>query len=301
MKFCRSIPMALLLTLCFAGCIQAQLPSTAAEAESWIQHMAKLHTPLGEPQAGDWLIDHNEKGQSIVQYGKSGPNQPNKVRNKLYIVILGEPAPKQKEILSVAESYLTAFYGLPTRRLAPIPLEAIPDTARRMWDSEQFLTPYLLHEVLAPDLPEDAFAYLMFTTEDLYPKESWFFVFGQASLRERVGVWSMHRYGDPEEDEAAYELALIRTLNTSAHETGHMFGIKHCTRFECAMAGSNSLEESDRRPNYFCPQCDLKVCGNTQTDPVARYLRLAQFWADLGQTATAKYYQEAAELAQSAP
>jgi archaemetzincin len=31
--------------------------------------------------------------------------------------------------------------------------------------------------------------------EDLYPEPSWNFVFGQASLNERVGVYSFARYG----------------------------------------------------------------------------------------------------------
>jgi predicted Zn-dependent protease len=39
-------------------------------------------------------------------------------------------------------------------------------------------------------LPEDAFCLLGITMEDLYPNPSWNFVFGEAALRERVGVAS---------------------------------------------------------------------------------------------------------------
>ncbi len=39
---------------------------------------------------------------------------------------------------------------------------------------------------------------LALTTSDLWPGEGWNFVFGQASLSERVGVWSLHRLGNPQ-------------------------------------------------------------------------------------------------------
>lgn len=42
----------------------------------------------------------------------------------------------------------------------------------------------------------DAFCVLAVSMEDLYPEPSWNFVFGQASLRERVGAYSFARY-DP--------------------------------------------------------------------------------------------------------
>lgn len=38
---------------------------------------------------------------------------------------------------------------------------------------------------------------IAFTNADLWPGEGWNYVFGQASLADHVGVWSIHRYGDP--------------------------------------------------------------------------------------------------------
>ncbi|MGE5192634.1 MAG: Zn-dependent protease, partial [Deltaproteobacteria bacterium] len=63
----------------------------------------------------------------------------------------------------------------------------------------------------------------------LKPGEGWNFVFGQASLSDRVGVWSIYRFGNPEKSADDYKLCLRRTLATAVHETGHMLGIKHCT------------------------------------------------------------------------
>lgn len=247
------------LQLFALACGQSSLKKAAyvALAEKWITHLATLHTPMGEPEFSDWLDMYDEPGQTFPQYVASRPNRPDSLRNKIYVVTLGDVTPKQQEILDLSSEYLGIFYNIEIAQLPPLSLDQVPDTARREgWDSDQFLTPYILYEMLAPRLPDDAYALLAFTAEDLYPQDDWAFVFGQAALRARVGVWSLHRYGDPSKGPAQFQLALLRTLSTSSHETGHMYGMHHCIRFECAMNGSNSLTESVRRPGYFCPQCD---------------------------------------------
>ena len=94
--------------------------------------------------------------------------------------------------------------------------------------------------MLKPKRPRDAVAVLALAALDLWPGEGWNFVFGQANLTERVGVWSLYRNGDPELGADAYTLCLRRTLKTATHETGHMLGIAHCTAYACGMNGSNS-------------------------------------------------------------
>ncbi len=42
----------------------------------------------------------------------------------------------------------------------------------------------------------DAAALIAFTNYDLYPGETWHFVFGQATFSERVGVYSLYRLSD---------------------------------------------------------------------------------------------------------
>ena len=85
--------------------------------------------------------------------------------------------------------------------------------------------------------------------DDLYPEPSWNFVFGQASLGERVGVYSFARY-DPafygEKRGEDYEKVLLwRSCKVLVHETAHMFGLRHCIYFKCVLNGSNHLKESD--------------------------------------------------------
>ena len=116
-------------------------------------------------------------------------------------------------------------------------------------------------------------AYIALTTSDLWPGQGWNFVFGQASVTDRVGVWSIWRNGDPHGDDEAYRTCLRRTLKTASHETGHMFSMQHCTFYECNMCGSNHREESDRQPLWLCPICLAKLCHATGADPGKRFDR----------------------------
>jgi archaemetzincin len=62
------------------------------------------------------------------------------------------------------------------------------------------------------------------------------------------------------------------------HETGHMFSIQHCTKYECLISGSNHLGESDRRPLDMCPEDALKIAWGFDYEPAKRYRALAAFW-----------------------
>ena len=157
----------------------------------------------------------------------------------------------------------------------------------------QIKSTFVLDQVLKPNLPEDAFALIAFTSSDLYPADDWNFVFGQASLRHRVGVWSIFRNGNPETE---FKDCLLRTLKTATHETGHMFSVRHCIDYDCNMCGSNSREESDRRPLYLCPQCVAKIWWATRCDPVGRFRQLENFCAQHGLADEATYYQQAASV-----
>ena len=72
------------------------------------------------------------------------------------------------------------------------------------------------------------------------------------------------------------------------HETGHLFGIRHCIHYECLMCGCNHREEFDRRPIHLCPVCLRKLCIRREKphtiDPVARYKAMAELAHKFGWT-----------------
>lgn len=251
-----------------------------------------LHQIKSNPVPGDWLYGHEEKGQSMEEYVKAKPVGKTPERYKVYIQTLGEFNKTEKAILIITADYLQKFYNIPVEILDPIPVSIVPaDQQRDHQGYHQINARYVLNKVLKPKLPDDAAAYMAFTNMDLYPSDDYNFVFGLGSLKNRVGVYSIARFGDPNFSKKAYHQCLSRTLKVAAHELGHMFTIKHCIQYECVMNGSNHLEESDFKPQYLCPKDLFKVCWNLETDENYRFNKLANFWEQLGFEDNAKFYK----------
>jgi len=287
----------LALACASAGC-SAQ-PAAETEADRALpekyRKLLPLHTPLGKPQPGDWLDRHHEPGQTYQQYVRSHPVRPDAKRRVIYIQPLGEFNPTQRKIIDRTAEFMEIYFGLPVKIREDIPLSVIPADARRThptWGDKQILAPYVLFQVLPPRMPKDAVVFLALTTSDLWPGRGWNFVFGQASLAKRVGVWSIYRNGDPTKSDEAFRLCLRRTLQTATHETGHMFSMLHCTRFECNMCGSNHRAESDRRPLALCPHCLAKLCYATGVDPAKRFEKLIAFCKKNGLKKEEAFYRK---------
>jgi len=82
------------------------------------------------------------------------------------------------------------------------------------------------------------------------------FVFGEAQLGGRVGVVSYHRlqnerYGLPADE----KLLHFRLVKEALHELGHLFGLVHCSSYDCVMHISTYVEDIDTKPAAFCPAC----------------------------------------------
>ena len=278
-----AIIVLVIIAACKGGQVTADADSARAKALAGdIERLRPLHTKLGKPHPRDWLAGpgRDEPGQTFDQYLACRPVRPVGKRTVLYIQPLGQFTPTQRRIIDLTADYMGRYFNTPVKVLRDVPASVIPQRARRThptWGDKQVLTTWVLDELLNPKLPADAAACIAFTAADLWPGEGWNFVFGQASLTDRVGVWSIYRNGDPDGGEAAFRLCLLRTLKTATHETGHMFSMQHCTAHECNMCGSNHREESDRRPLWCCPECAAKTCWATRTDMLPRYLKLLAF------------------------
>src|SRR5438034_7168948 len=211
--------------------------------------------PMRPAGPNDWLASFNEPGQTFEQYINSNPTMPTNDRKKIYVLPLGTFDSQQSKIIDITAGYLAAFYGLPLEMLSPKkihrPLRIKDSRTNPNSHVEQVRTGFILDDILQPILPADASALIAFTNEDLFPDESMNYVFGQASLENRSAVWSLYRL----DDNANFNTFLRRTIKNAAHETGHMFSMLHCTKYECVMSGSNHMAETDGHPIDACPEC----------------------------------------------
>jgi archaemetzincin len=236
-------------------------------------------TAIAPPLEDDWLAQHEERGQTFDMYVRGRPNRPGGERRTLYLVPIGPPGGPSIDVLA---EFARAHFQMQVEVLPGMSVEATRAHVRDNHGVEQLLAPDVLDH-LKTRLPRDGYALIGLTDVDLYPEESWNFVFGMATLRERVGVYSTARYhpsfyGEQDHYPAPEHWVMRRSLKVMAHEIGHMFGMEHCTYYECVMNGSNNLEETDRRPPHLCPVCLRKLHYALGFDPDKRYRDLERFF-----------------------
>uniref|UniRef100_A0A8C0AHA6 Archaemetzincin-2 n=1 Tax=Bos mutus grunniens TaxID=30521 RepID=A0A8C0AHA6_BOSMU len=146
-----------------------------------------LHSP------SDWIISHPEAPQDFEQFFSNlHRKSPSPGKQTIYIQcigLLGNTRSISEEYLKWLKGYCEAFfYGLTVKLLEPIPVSATrcsfrinDSTLNLQIHAGQILT------FLKKKKPEDAFCVVGVTMIDLYPRDSWNFVFGQASLTEGTG------------------------------------------------------------------------------------------------------------------
>ncbi len=264
-------------------------------SEGLREALAPLNKPMPPTAPGDWLAANHEHGQTFEEYRASSPERALSPRRVLYVVQLGPMSEGQGEAFSAVADFLGIFYDLPVKHLDPIPESAVPADAvhesRR--GSRQFQTGPLLEDLLPQRVPSNAAALLAFTATDLWPGPGWNYVFGQATWRQRVGVFSFCRlFQGP----FGKERGLRRALAISAHEVGHLFGMRHCTKWLCLMNGCNSLSELDRHPLWLCPECLMKLTLATGADKESHCRRLEAFCKERGLSEEARFYGREAEV-----
>ncbi|MBN1395069.1 MAG: hypothetical protein JW959_08605 [Pirellulales bacterium] len=293
-----------LIAMCVAGLLSAAEPDETLMLPPKYRKLLPLHEKLGEPRPGDWLTVQDEPGQTFRQYIRQKPVRADRRRRTIYVQPLGELPETKKKIVELTADFLAAYFQLPVKIREVVSLESVPEAAKRKpgkHRSEQILTTHVLYNILKPRLPRDAVTMIGITASDLWPGEGWNYVFGQASLGDRVGVWSFNRYGDPDRDEEAFKRCLLRTMKTAAHETGHMFSMRHCTLYQCNMCGCNHLGESDRRPLRLCPHCLAKLCHATGADPIKRFESLIEFYNKHGFEEEREFCEKSLELIKPTP
>lgn len=231
--------------------------------------------PMPPPGPRDWLAKYHEGGQTFAQFLKEEPNRPDHERHTIYLQPLGDFSVERAPSLKKLREFTEAYFTLETKLLPELMIadDQITTRIREGTDRPQWFANDVL-KLLEPQLPADAYCLLGITLTDLYSSQTPTYVFGQASLRNRTGVFSFARFDPAFYDETdppdVETLILRRSCHTLAHEICHMFGMQHCIYFSCAVNGSNNLDESSSRPLHVCPVCLRKLHASVGFDPVER-------------------------------
>jgi archaemetzincin len=238
------------------------------------------------PRPGDWRSHFDEPAQSVEDYRARCANRRTAERGVFVLQPMGDGL--DGETLRRMRDYAEAYFGIPARLAAPMPIfEEAWHPQREQYNASMIISR------LADRVPPDALVYAAIVSADLFsPRLN--FVFGQGSLKNRCGVYSLHRYASPDP-----KLFLRRALKLMSHEAGHILSIEHCLHFKCVMQGANTLEEDDRHPMHLCPVDLAKLCWNTGADPAARTRKLRDFFDREGLEAEAAW--TAARLDSASP
>ena len=249
------------------------------EFEITRDNLSPLYPLKRAARPDDWLYTRKVINQSLDDYIMARPTGIDSVRKKIYIMLIGDFDSAQKDIAFITAQYLQAFYGLETRVIEMKKSFAVSPKSRNNPGSGQLQlsASYLMDSVLQRQLPIDAAVLLGLTTIDLYPGNNWNYIFGLGSSKERVGVLSIYRFGDPNKENDK-EICLLRTIKTATHEMGHILSLPHCSKFECCMNGSNTLSELTNKPTYFCPDCLIKISSDLKYDVREHLQQMKNFW-----------------------
>jgi archaemetzincin len=163
----------------------------------------------------------------------------------------------ETDILEASEVCLWHTFGFEVKHAGDfeIPAEAF-DGKRMQYSSIEML------RMLNRHVPKDAARLMGITGKDLFiPVLS--FVYGHAQFEGKVGVVSTARlrqeyYGfqpDP-------SLLTARVLKEIVHETGHLFGLTHCTDVGCPMSLSTNIRALDRKGVALCRSCSILLKEN---------------------------------------
>lgn len=260
------------------------------------QKLRPLHGLKVQPVEGDWLYTHQEEFVSLDKYISQQKRAQVQHREKVYVIKLGSLNSASDSIFNLTKVYLGVLFQAEVHILKHIPSYNFPIDNKR--DNGQVDANYILNGILKPILPNDAHTLLAITTYDLYPGNEWNYVFGLADLHQRVGVWSMARFGNADSDCFDFSLCAARTLHVASHEALHTLGLKHCSTYECLMNGANSLQELDRQVSWLCPDCLEKLCWRRNMSPHTHIEKMKRFYQQgfYKDSLSLYYYKTATEL-----
>ena len=268
---------------------------------------AQLYPPMTPEQGGGWLADGqpgevDRGGQTLAQWRTNSwpqrlpqPPPPNRRRRKtdtackICLVPLGNLGGLDVDALATC---VRAFYlGATVELLPAVAAKKLrASTKSRAGDDEygEQIETHSCHKLLQNLMPSDAFIVVGLTLFDLYPRDDWAFVYGEASASRGTGVFSFARYGSVDLDPKAF---LRRAMWVLCHEIGHLFGLSHCIWWKCTMNGTNG-GDLENMPMHLCPMDLTKLHEALAFDVIEREQALKALWTSLGFDEDAQFSQQ---------
>eukprot|EP01063_Lacrimia_lanifica_P039490 TRINITY_DN8688_c0_g1_i1.p1 TRINITY_DN8688_c0_g1~~TRINITY_DN8688_c0_g1_i1.p1 ORF type:complete len:369 (+),score=112.52 TRINITY_DN8688_c0_g1_i1:36-1142(+) len=252
---------------------------------------------MQKPAPGDWLDEHEEKGQSLGSFSRTCMKAvPHGTFNTIAMVLLGDMA---APVVASLKRYIEAFYQLNVA-VVKLDVEArikdgsirsrVSDAGVQIWCRDA-MDAAAQAVTLSRDLARRTIVSIGVSMYDLTPDEDWNYVYGQADLASARGVFSLARFS-PEfngervaSQEESDAVVLSRAAKVVTHELGHMFGLRHCIYFNCLMCGANNPQELiHKQPHLECPVCCKKLLSSFHWDLAKRYRDLTAACEAIGLT-----------------
>jgi archaemetzincin len=167
-----------------------------------------------------------------------------KTRRRVVFVLIDEV---DSLIMAEVTSLAGRVLGLGTSVQTNLRCEGGFDPARGQWRAET-----MLERCVIPHASPDSYV-VGLTGKDLYV-QSLNFVFGLAVRESGAAIVSLRRLMG-----GAKETVVARTAKEVIHEVGHLEGLAHCNDKTCVMWFSNTLSETDRKGEGFCPACRVRL------------------------------------------
>ena len=176
---------------------------------------------------------------------------------------MGQKRMERIYLIPIGEVDERVLEGLKTSLREKFHLEVVigealpkPDYAYNRRRRQYHSSPIL--DNLSRNIPSGAYRVLGITEWDLYvPNLN--FVFGQAQMGGRTALISLARLREEFWGRRPNEKLLAeRTLKEAVHELGHTLGLEHCPNPKCVMHFSNSLQDTDIKDSWFCPECEIR-------------------------------------------
>jgi archaemetzincin len=248
-------------------------------------------TRLTPENLNGWQIAFEEPLQDFEGYRAAAPLRLDATRRVVVLQPIGPFDARQEKLLQNVAVFCEAYFQLPVRVEKPLGLELCSQKrpGKLKEGGEQYNATSFI-EALVARLPADAALYLGVTMADLWAGDL-NFVFGQGSMTNRTGVYSLRRFRAREGQAGVEALELRRSCQLMAHESGHLLGVWHCLFYKCVMNGVNSLGEADAAPLDLCPVCHRKVLWNLGCNAEKRYGDLLAFYRKHGLAAESEWTQ----------